>query len=406
MIFAKPIIQVTFEDVVGFANSGIKEGINLDYKRDFTSDHLNRTIASFANTHGGTIIVGLDDEDGKPKLPAMGMDFQEGLHERVVQICVHSISPPVTVNVRVCDPVEGKTFVIIQVPESVATPHAINGGEDVYIRTDNISKLEKRADVQRIEWLLSERNKSVELRRMTIEAAEHHYRSLLWPPHITVARQEGIRGELRVTVAPVYPYESMAIPETFMDKLPTLRGRNGQFEMPYALGQLEPVQDGVCLFHRNNGMKYHLYQEFNKFGTITNYEKIAMEKTNRESGGEVTTLTIYESMLLDHLDAILKAAYNIYSKYGYWGNVRVEIAIDNIIGTEYCSCGMFNREHKVDMNFSHLAYVYTVSELEGGDSLKNALVEQLTEIAWSFRKQININAVNSKLKELGYAIST
>ncbi len=68
MLFTKDITQITYEDVFIFCNQRLPESVHLDYKRDFPRN-LEKTIAAFANTMGGLVIIGVEDDDGKPKLP-------------------------------------------------------------------------------------------------------------------------------------------------------------------------------------------------------------------------------------------------------------------------------------------------------------------------------------------------
>ena len=74
MLFTKEITKITYQDVVDFCNQQISESINLDYKKAFPAN-LEKTIAAFANTMGGLIVIGVEDKDSKPKLP-VGRKFK------------------------------------------------------------------------------------------------------------------------------------------------------------------------------------------------------------------------------------------------------------------------------------------------------------------------------------------
>lgn len=39
------------------------EGLNIEYKREYVED-IKKTVIAFANTNGGKLIIGIDD-DGK-----------------------------------------------------------------------------------------------------------------------------------------------------------------------------------------------------------------------------------------------------------------------------------------------------------------------------------------------------
>ena len=76
MLFNKPINDLTFQDVVDFCKKEIPEGKQLDYKYLLpkNKEKFAKTIASFANALGGTIIIGVqDDKNDKPAPPCTGI---------------------------------------------------------------------------------------------------------------------------------------------------------------------------------------------------------------------------------------------------------------------------------------------------------------------------------------------
>lgn len=156
-IFTKPILEISYQDVIAFCQQGIGESVNLDYKKDFPSSGLEKTISAFANSFGGVILIGVEDEDSKPKPPFEGIEYKDRLEERVWNIIVDNIYPPVFPEIRVCPPCNNKTFVTIRVPQSNETPHAIYNNTQVYVRTGNRNKPEDLATVEQIEWLRNRR---------------------------------------------------------------------------------------------------------------------------------------------------------------------------------------------------------------------------------------------------------
>ena len=72
------------------------EGKTLEFKRDLSSpDGFKRTVVAFANTAGGTILVGVEDKTGY----VCGVDEPLALEERVASLISDSISPRVLRNV-------------------------------------------------------------------------------------------------------------------------------------------------------------------------------------------------------------------------------------------------------------------------------------------------------------------
>lgn len=69
----------TFADVEAFLREDLAEGVRLDYKRDFPGN-LEKVIAAMANTEGGVILIGVDEDPERPRyplLPAVGVPIQQ-----------------------------------------------------------------------------------------------------------------------------------------------------------------------------------------------------------------------------------------------------------------------------------------------------------------------------------------
>jgi predicted HTH transcriptional regulator len=91
MLFSKPIDQITYQDIETFCGKAMTEGVSLDYKENIPKE-LERTISAFANTYGGLILIGIEeDAQGKPKIPIKGIPFQRGLHETIINIILSTI---------------------------------------------------------------------------------------------------------------------------------------------------------------------------------------------------------------------------------------------------------------------------------------------------------------------------
>jgi len=176
-MFSEPINEITFEKVGDFCKESLPEGIRLDYKEGFPRD-LAKTISAFANTHGGLILVGVEETDrGTPKLPIKGIPLERGLEERITGIALRGIYPPVFPETKVCEFTgEGsdslnQAVVVIRVQESPDAPHAIENKTKVYVRVERQNEPYKLADVDQISALEDRRRQAVEYRqRMIVNA--------------------------------------------------------------------------------------------------------------------------------------------------------------------------------------------------------------------------------------------
>ena len=118
-LYGATIASITWDDVDRFCQQGTAENTYLDYKTDFPSD-LAKSIAAMANTLGGIILIGVDEtDDGKPRLPLLGIDNDRGLDERVLNTILDSMTPPVIPEIVTCPNAAGdKAVMVIRIPQS------------------------------------------------------------------------------------------------------------------------------------------------------------------------------------------------------------------------------------------------------------------------------------------------
>jgi hypothetical protein len=139
--FEKPLEELDERDLLGLMTEGVEEGILLDYKSDWIDNKkLAKAVASFANTHGGHLIIGMaaDKERNAPQsLP--GIVLEDGIKEKVGAICRSRISPAPVFRMKLIPLVEspGRCVLIIEVPESPQPPHYVNGV--IYVRNGESS---------------------------------------------------------------------------------------------------------------------------------------------------------------------------------------------------------------------------------------------------------------------------
>jgi predicted HTH transcriptional regulator len=184
-MFGTPIESIDFSQILSFLQTGIREGFALDFKENFPSS-LEKTLASFANSYGGMILIGVAETDsGAAVIPIKGVELTTGLRERVLQKGLEAVYPPVLPEVHVVEfksdkdlPKPDRAVVVIRVAESEDAPHAVEDRTVVYFRNDNISsRFLRKATVGDIEWLVNKRQRSIEekgrLVRKALERTQH-----------------------------------------------------------------------------------------------------------------------------------------------------------------------------------------------------------------------------------------
>ena len=130
-----------------------QEEKRLEFKRDiFYPANLMKTLVAFANTAGGKLIIGIDDDR---QIFGVGQPLDE--EERLCNLIADSISPRLVPNVEFVT-VAGKTLLVVEVFLSNLRPHWINAeGADagVYVR---LGSTNRQADRE----LIAELRRSVE----------------------------------------------------------------------------------------------------------------------------------------------------------------------------------------------------------------------------------------------------
>ena len=117
-------IPARIDDLV---NQRIVESTRIEYKAGFNPNAIVHTICAFANDidniGGGYIIVGVEEENGTPKLPVKGVprDEVDGMLKRLLGLC-HRIEPLYN---PIVEPVEfqGVLLIVIWVPGGHGRPY-------------------------------------------------------------------------------------------------------------------------------------------------------------------------------------------------------------------------------------------------------------------------------------------
>lgn len=273
-MFSIPIDALTFQDVDSFCQARAREGLVLDYKADFPK-HLEKTIASFANTYGGHILIGVGETStGEPVLPIVGVALQPGLRERVVATALQAISPPVYPEVRVVEfqspgaTNNDRAVVVVRVHESEDGAHAIDGGTSVYLRVDNISNhFTRKATIEEVGWLTNKRQKSLALKQQLIEAATRRAGNYVvtFRNALRLSTQEPT-GTFVLWTVPKFPRGELASPQQLLQFSQSQHWKHRLVSFEFPLGSASPIAHGIR--HPESHGQSYWYTEINRFGLI------------------------------------------------------------------------------------------------------------------------------------------
>jgi predicted HTH transcriptional regulator len=140
----------------------IEEGENIqcEFKRKFsTQEKIAREMIAFANTKGGFILFGVDDDK-----KIIGVESEKETTELVKETVLNSCEPPMDYSIAYKE-IDGKEIVIVSVPESTNKPHRIQDYQsdlDITTATVTIRVNDKsvQASKEMIRILRSQSNKT------------------------------------------------------------------------------------------------------------------------------------------------------------------------------------------------------------------------------------------------------
>lgn len=96
------------------------ESSTLEFKRKFTtSEKIARELIAFANTTGGYLLLGVDDNS-----VIKGVDSEKE-QISLLEMALHTIEPPIDVTIEVVE-IEFVDVIVVHVPQSSVRPHRYN----------------------------------------------------------------------------------------------------------------------------------------------------------------------------------------------------------------------------------------------------------------------------------------
>jgi len=146
MPFRKRVDNLTFEDLQALVDNEEPESVTLEYKREIDRSaggkkELARYVSAMANSQGGYLLLGIDEQEHRPIIPERFVDRtpdQHKVEEWLDQVLNSNIQQRVNVHIRPI-PVAGRPeecVVVMQVPPSPRVPHMVTAQNDnrYYVR--------------------------------------------------------------------------------------------------------------------------------------------------------------------------------------------------------------------------------------------------------------------------------
>jgi hypothetical protein len=138
MMLRDDLLNVGLSDLEKLVADGVHEGKTIEYKREFyalnapepgkTVQHkeLLKDIASFANTLGGDLIIGVRTENGVP-IEVCGFEEPnpDGLKLKISQLAQDWLEPRISMTIHSVEHSPGRIVIVIRMQRSIAGPHRV-----------------------------------------------------------------------------------------------------------------------------------------------------------------------------------------------------------------------------------------------------------------------------------------
>lgn len=128
----KPLHQITYDDIDQFVNEQWPEGKTVDYKRDLyggkddDKKELLKDVSSFANTQGGDILIGVDEDKGLPTaIPGAAVADLDKEKLRLAEVIRRGLEPRIEFDIHGVQTPSRTAVIVIRVRESLLFPHRV-----------------------------------------------------------------------------------------------------------------------------------------------------------------------------------------------------------------------------------------------------------------------------------------
>ena len=387
-LITAPIASLIWQDVLDYCSLGLPESTTIDYKRDIPAE-LERTISAMANTSGGLVLIGIDEDRSTtmPVLPPSGLSLVRGLPERVTNICITNIVPPIVPEIAlVVDPTEKQTVIVIRVPQSHQAPHATARNTKVYLRRGSVNSPEDLATIDELEWLKAGRQRSVNFREALYQRAQTRFSQFLRgfdgsgvkPPRV---EQDGM---LSLAFSPAYPKELLVDPSALRPVLRDIRVRDYYgTDNEFPLGSLNGVivQDGFIVQASVNGSEWVHHTELNSFGLL--FFRQSLLHTVKFNDRENRVMRASE--VFARLDEMFDCAAKFFKTIGFNGWLHFRMRLENLVG---CPFGKYTADEVgFEISFTpdpSVEFEATLSSTRILDEKPVLITAAARRVAWAF----------------------
>lgn len=327
----KPVDQLGKEDLDDLRGVEKPEGLYLKFKGDLNNRQVARSVAAFANTHGGRLLIGVEADKKRNLITAIpGIALEDGLQERVKNVVRDTVTPAPLFHPHLVELGPGLVVIVVDVPESPSPPHLLRSSGQVYVRTP-VSSDPVPADDR------------VTIDRMYVRAAAGRNRIDAWTEDQFSRFQPLLRERHVLICQRIIPVWSGG------ELLPDLFRRTAALEFEQLLansgvygagGDFAPDQTGIVCGYIDPRTGDGIRLRLDRNGGLTH----AAFESQREPGNSVDThgdfqppLFIAAEHVVTGLHHLLRLQADVCARVGFYGSMRLVITVTptDQIGLQY-----------------------------------------------------------------------
>lgn len=351
--------KINQEFLENLIKSGIEENINLDYKRQLDNNsEIAKDLSAFANSEGGNIIYGIDEEKNKPKRINPLVDTN--IREKIDNISQNGINPPLNVRIKPIDVniegVQGQIFVIY-IPRKYPFLHYANTKQRYYKRSNVIIVPMEHYEIEKAFRSQIELRENLE---NIIKSAEDEF----------LKQIGGYNLQIILVINPsVYGKNLFEINDDITQQLLSLINKTPKFKNPLFIKSKNAFRQedyffksakyqhlADCLIRKDGIIMYEMHFELITQPQITHFKrdhKISFDYELYEIGVIPEKRIFNTELIFDYFLAFLKFIYQFYTKFNYYEDIDLELKIKGLAHFEESLTGKVFKQNRFKPEKKH-----------------------------------------------------
>lgn len=334
--FGKPSQELRYEDLEEhLLGAETPEGYFIEYKESVPpsggdkADKIAKTIAAFANTHGGWLFVGIRaDKTANKPVSIPGIDVADGLLEGITsRIAAHVAPIPIFFPYLLECRDHEKCVIAVEVPEGADPPYLMTKTGEIYTRLPTQSEPVPATDRRSIERLYDRGRFSDQERVTFLEDRVYPWLSTFRPAAGGLGHPLAKYLRMAVIISPTALFDPAAVPLFTEGTFSVLRDLQSRTEgrVVSRTDLLKVVDHGAIEYVPLDGREYAGNMPIHALRLHRSGVLVYHRLYQRDA-------TLHPDSLVERIRHVMAYAERFFSAFSYIGGVVVTLRMDGIQG--------------------------------------------------------------------------